>query len=142
MPLFILGLILLIGLLIFSIIRYINSGDVDPRSVRERYPHAFPPKRGAGSGNARNDFSDETSNIRHTEDGNIIFPSDNVENEKAFDVGNGDILSCGSLWRFIQVTGDKSGGDNGGASGLLQLRQPCEIIHFSNKYSLKKENAR
>ena len=38
--------------------------------------------------------------------------ADNVENEKAFDVGNGDILSCGSLWRFIQVTGDKSGGDD------------------------------
>ena len=49
MPLFILGLILLIGLLIFSIIRYINSGDVDPRSVRERYPHAFPPKKQSGT---------------------------------------------------------------------------------------------
>ena len=49
MPLFILGLILLIGLLIYSVVRYINSGEVDPRSVRERYPHAFPPKRPGSS---------------------------------------------------------------------------------------------
>ena len=42
MPLFILGLLLLIGLLAYSIVRYINSAEADPRSVRERYPHAFP----------------------------------------------------------------------------------------------------
>ncbi len=80
MPLIVLGLILLLGIIVYSIIKYMNSGETDTRTVRERYPHAFPPKR--GSGDARNDFSDEASNIKHTEDGNIIFPSDNVENEK------------------------------------------------------------
>ena len=43
MPLIILGLLLLIGLLIYSIIRYMASGEeIDERPVRERYPHAFP----------------------------------------------------------------------------------------------------
>lgn len=58
MPLFILGLILLIGLLIYSVIRYIDSGEVDPRSVRERYPHAFPARK-SKSGNIFGDMDDE-----------------------------------------------------------------------------------
>lgn len=42
MPLIILGLLLLIGLLIYSIMRYINSGEEeDTRPVRERYPEVF-----------------------------------------------------------------------------------------------------
>ena len=41
MPLMILGLLLLIGLLAYSIVRYMNSGEEDQRSVRERYPWAF-----------------------------------------------------------------------------------------------------
>ena len=49
MPLFILGLLLLIGLLAYSIVRYINSGETDDRPVRERYPHAFPVYREPGS---------------------------------------------------------------------------------------------
>ena len=59
MPLLILGLLLLIGLLIYSVIRYINSGEIDPRTVRERYPHAFPPKK-SGSGNIFTDDDDES----------------------------------------------------------------------------------
>ncbi len=81
MPLILLGLILILGIVVYSIIKYMNSGETDTRTVRERYPHAFPPKRGR-SDSAHNDYSDETSTIRHTEDGNIIFPSDNLENEK------------------------------------------------------------
>lgn len=42
MPLMILGLLLLIGLLAYSIISYMNNVQVDDRPVRERYPHAFP----------------------------------------------------------------------------------------------------
>lgn len=42
----------------------------------------------------------------------ISASADNVENEKAFEVGNGDVLDCGALWRFIQLTGDNGGGDN------------------------------
>lgn len=44
MPLMILGLLLLIGLLVYSIVRYLSSddpGERDERPVRERYPHAF-----------------------------------------------------------------------------------------------------
>ena len=44
MPLIILGLLLLLCLLAYSIVRYLNSGEEDTRTVRERYPHAFPPK--------------------------------------------------------------------------------------------------
>lgn len=54
MPLIILGLLLLIGLLIYSVIRYMNSVQVDDRPVRERYPHAFPvypPREDQGSAN-------------------------------------------------------------------------------------------
>lgn len=42
MPLLILGLLLLIGLLAYSVISYMNDVQVDDRPVRERYPHAFP----------------------------------------------------------------------------------------------------
>lgn len=41
MPLIILGLLLLICLLTYSVIRYIQSGRDDIRPVRERYPEAF-----------------------------------------------------------------------------------------------------
>ncbi|MBR7088392.1 MAG: hypothetical protein IKI38_03465 [Mogibacterium sp.] len=49
MPLFILGLLLLIGLLAYSIVRYLGSEEIDDRPVRERYPHAFPVHREPGS---------------------------------------------------------------------------------------------
>jgi hypothetical protein len=92
MPLIILGLILTIGIIVYAIIQYMNSGETDTRSVRERYPHAFPPRnKDAGKSKSpannagpavRYDGSDSSDTIRHTEDGNIIFPSDNVEVEK------------------------------------------------------------
>lgn len=41
MPLIILGLLFLIGLLAYSIFRYMNSSEEDTRTVRERYPKAF-----------------------------------------------------------------------------------------------------
>ncbi|MBR0399481.1 MAG: hypothetical protein IJH95_01500 [Mogibacterium sp.] len=84
MPLILLGLILILGIIIYSIIRYMNSEDDDPRSVRERYPHAFPPKKDIFKGADRwaDRGPDEESDIKHTEDGNIIFPTDNLENEK------------------------------------------------------------
>ncbi len=98
MPLVLLGLILIIGIVVYAIIKYMNSGESDTRPVRERYPHAFP----AGKKNPdepaapltryrhnpfepdirRAEDTAEDSNIKHTEDGNIIFPTDNVETEK------------------------------------------------------------
>lgn len=47
MPLIILGSFVIIGIVIYALVRYGNSGDEDTRSVRERYPHAFPPRKGA-----------------------------------------------------------------------------------------------
>ena len=60
MPLFILGLLLLICLLAYSIVRYLESGETDDRPVRERYPHAFPAHRKPGS-------DDEDSDIHHVD---------------------------------------------------------------------------
>ena len=57
MPLLILGLLLIGGILIYAIIGYINTEDVDPRSVRERYPHAFPQKK-KSSGTIFGDMDD------------------------------------------------------------------------------------
>lgn len=41
MPLIILGLLLILGIIFYSLFRYMNSPDADTRTVRERYPHAF-----------------------------------------------------------------------------------------------------
>jgi hypothetical protein len=70
-----------------------NSDDTDTRSVRERYPHAFPPcgengnqsknpANNAGSMVRKNYEQERDDSIRHTDDGNIIFPTENVETEK------------------------------------------------------------
>lgn len=50
MPLILLGLLLLLGILGYSLMSYMNNVQSDNRPVRERYPHAFPvypPKEGA-----------------------------------------------------------------------------------------------
>ena len=41
MPLIILGLIVIIGIVIYALVMYGNSGEKDSRTVRERYPHVF-----------------------------------------------------------------------------------------------------
>ena len=49
MPLILLGLLLLLGVLGYSLMSYMNNVQSDNRPVRERYPHAFPvypPKEG------------------------------------------------------------------------------------------------
>ena len=45
MPLIILGLFVIIGIVIYALIKYENSAGDDDRPVRERYPYAFPPKK-------------------------------------------------------------------------------------------------
>lgn len=45
MPLIILGLITIVGIVILALVQYGRSGEEDTRPVRERYSHAFPPKR-------------------------------------------------------------------------------------------------
>ena len=66
MPLILLGLLLLIGLLAYSIVRYLNSGEEDTRPVRERYPKAFPPRNsdaseGPSNNTAASNASGETT---------------------------------------------------------------------------------
>ena len=41
MPLIILGLLVVIGIVIYALVRYGQSEEKDTRTVRERYPHVF-----------------------------------------------------------------------------------------------------
>ncbi len=41
MPLIILGLIVIIGIVIYALVRYGQKEEKDTRTVRERYPHVF-----------------------------------------------------------------------------------------------------
>lgn len=41
MPLIILGLLVVIGIVIYALVRYRQSEEKDTRTVRERYPHVF-----------------------------------------------------------------------------------------------------
>ena len=131
MPIILLGLLLLIGLLIYAIARYRNSDEEDQRSVRERYPEFFggsvrhknpsgddddseiieakgyvdvdsfmgdldhmarnikeniteaARKRGIDlSGLGRSDDNQKSPEDDSSDDSTIIFPTDNVEEEK------------------------------------------------------------
>ena len=64
MPLIILGSIVVIGIVIYALLQYGNSGEVDTRPVRERYPHAFPPKEG----NANDRENSSEGNTMHFPD--------------------------------------------------------------------------
>ena len=41
MPLIILGLLVVVGIVIYALVRYGQSEETDTRTVRERYPHVF-----------------------------------------------------------------------------------------------------
>ncbi len=41
MPLIILGLMVVVGIVIYALVRYRQSEEKDTRTVRERYPHVF-----------------------------------------------------------------------------------------------------
>ena len=41
MPLIVLGLLVVIGIVIYALVRYGQSEEKDTRTVRERYPHVF-----------------------------------------------------------------------------------------------------
>jgi len=66
MPLIVLGLICLICLIVYAVIRYMQ-GDDDDTPVRERYPDSF-----------RKDESPDSDADNNT----LMFPVDNVETEK------------------------------------------------------------
>ncbi len=86
MPLIILGLIVTIGIVLYALVRYENSGEEDTRPVRERYPHAFNTKKEV------KDIFESFANIDEDEpdgsvhdndsDGNTLKFPDNAELEK------------------------------------------------------------
>ena len=41
MPLIVLGLLVVIGIVIYALVKYGQSEEKDTRTVRERYPHVF-----------------------------------------------------------------------------------------------------
>jgi len=49
MPLILLGLIVVIGIVLYALVMYGRSEDADTRPVRERYPFAFPQKKDKGA---------------------------------------------------------------------------------------------
>lgn len=77
MPLFIIGIVFLIVLLVYVIAKF--KTEEDGRSVRERYPEVF----------KRSDFRDFDENLYEDEDRDpsdggkaLYFPTENVETEK------------------------------------------------------------
>lgn len=59
MPLILLGLLVVIGITLYGLVRYGQSEEKDTRSVRERYPFAFPQKKKDGANYTVIDDEDE-----------------------------------------------------------------------------------
>ena len=72
MPLILLGLIVVIGIVLYALVMYGRSGEEDNRSVRERYPFAFPQKKGANYTVIDDDDEDDERDGGHT----MHFPDD------------------------------------------------------------------
>ena len=79
MPLIILGLFVIVGLVIYGLIMYARGED-DPRPVRERYSHAFPPKK-KGANYTIIDDDEEQSDGSGPDEHVMYFPTD-AEAEK------------------------------------------------------------
>lgn len=72
MPLIILGLLVVVGIVIYALVNYRQSEEKDTRTVRERYPHVF-------------EKIDET--IDHVKKGaNYTVIDDDEESEEADDI--------------------------------------------------------
>lgn len=88
MPLVVLGLIVIIGIVIYALVRYANSDDepIDTRLVRERYSHVFDKmkenmKKGANY-EVVDDGDGSDSEASQAGDGNTMFFPDDAEVEK------------------------------------------------------------
>ena len=85
MPLIILGLFVIVGIVIYALVKYGNSDGEDARSVRERYPHAFPQKNKPNifdSFEKDIESEDKVSAKKDASDGNTMHFPDNAELEK------------------------------------------------------------
>jgi hypothetical protein len=77
MPLIILGLIVIVGIVLYALVLYGQSGDEDSRPVRERYSHAFPPKEKSDQDDFDYEFEEENERSGECADGHTMyFPSD------------------------------------------------------------------
>ncbi|MBQ3292173.1 MAG: hypothetical protein IJH43_07340 [Mogibacterium sp.] len=119
MPLIILGLLFLIGVLAYSIVRYINSGEEeDHRSVRERYPHIFGSKENVDGPQDVDGDSDEPIHAKGFVDsdslrGDLDYVLRNIKDavsEKAKEHG----IDLSKLGRNDHDNDDDDGGDDGG----------------------------
>ena len=93
MPLIILGLIVVIGIVIYALVKRGQSGEVDTRTVRERYPHVFEKfdeqidkmKKGANYTIVDDDEEDAADDVNakyRDEDGHTLHFPDDAEIEK------------------------------------------------------------
>lgn len=80
MPLILLGLIVVIGIVLYALVMYGRSGEEDTRSVRERYPFAFPQKKDGANYTV---IDDDDEDSRHDGGHTMHFPDDaEVEKRK------------------------------------------------------------
>ena len=84
MPLIVLGLLVVIGIVLYALAMY-GQSEEDPRSVRERYPFAFPQKKKDGANYTVIDDEDEQDDTdvgRRSESGHTMHFPDDAEVEK------------------------------------------------------------
>ena len=88
MPLIILGLIVVVGIVIYALVRYANSDEqIDLRPVRERYSHVFEKmkenmNRGANYEVVEDDDEEQSDGARSGGSGHTMHFPDDAEVEK------------------------------------------------------------
>lgn len=93
MPLIILGLLVVLGIVIYALVKYGQSEDTDTRTVRERYPHVFEKidekidhmKKGANYTIIDDDTGESADDINakyRDDDGHTLHFPDDAEVEK------------------------------------------------------------
>ena len=91
MPLIILGLLVVVGIVIYALVRYGQSEEKDTRTVRERYPHVFEKidhtvdhmKKNATYTVIEDDDTESDENAKYRdEDGRTLHFPDDAEVEK------------------------------------------------------------
>ena len=88
MPLIVLGLIVIIGIVIYALVKRGQSEEEDTRTVRERYPHVFEKfdkmkNKGANYTVVEDDEEDDKESGSNGEGHTMYFPTDaEVEKRK------------------------------------------------------------
>ena len=88
MPLIVLGLIVIVGIVIYALVRYANSDEeIDLRPVRERYSHVFDRmkenmKKGANYEVVDDEETDSSDSAQDKGDGRTMYFPTDAEVEK------------------------------------------------------------